>query len=67
MVDTEKLETQDLKEKPNLKISESDEEALKRVCDRMEDMKSGKDRQAQEALWDYIDNTFKAKPSYKWN
>lgn len=67
MVDTEKLETQDLKEKPNLKISESDEEALKRVCDRMEDMKSGKDRQDQEALWNYIDNTFKAKPSYKWN
>ena len=67
MVDTEKLEAQDLKEKPNLKVSESDEEALKRVTDRMEDMKQGKDRQAQESLWDYIDKTFKAKPSYKWN
>jgi len=67
MVNTEKLENQDLKEKINLRISDSDEEALKRVQDRMEDMKQGKDRQEQEALWAYIDKTFKNKPSYKWN
>ena len=65
--DTEKLEKQELNEKPNLKVSESDEEALNRVLDRMADMKNGKDRQDQEALWNYIDKTFKAKPSYKWN
>ena len=67
MVDTEKLENSKLEEKTNLKVSDTDEEALHRVLDRMEEMKQGKDRQDQEALWDYIDKTFKAKPSYKWN
>ena len=67
MVDTEKLENSKLEEKTNLKVSDTDEEALHRVLDRMDEMKQGKDRQDQEALWDYIDKTFKAKPSYKWN
>ena len=67
MVDTEKLENSKLEEKTNLKVSDTDEEALNRVLDRMDEMKQGKDRQDQEALWDYIDKTFKAKPSYKWN
>jgi hypothetical protein len=67
MVDTEKLENSKLEEKTNLKVSDTDEEALHRVLDRMGEMKQGKDRQDQEALWDYVDKTFKAKPSYKWN
>lgn len=67
MVDTEKLENSKLEEKTNLKVSDTDEEALQRVCDRIKEMKQGRDRQDQEALWDYIDKTFKAKPSYKWN
>jgi hypothetical protein len=65
MVSTEKLENSELKEKINLKISESDEEALKRVKDRFDDMSRA--RSEYESLWDYIDKTFKAKPSYKWN
>lgn len=65
MVTTTKLENNDLKEKVNLKVSESDEEALQRVLQRQEEMKNW--RQEQEKLWDYIDKTFKAKPSYKWN
>lgn len=65
MVTTNKLENSKLEEKIHLKVSESDEEALQRVTDRYEDMK--KWRTEQEALRDYIDRTFKAKPSYKWN
>ena len=65
MVITDKLENSTLEEKINLKVSESDEEALERVSKRYEDMKNW--RQEQERLWDYIDKTFKAKPSYKWN
>lgn len=65
MVTTNKLENSKLEEKIHLKVSESDEEALKRVMDRHNDMKKG--RMEQEALRDYIDRTFKAKPSYKWN
>lgn len=65
MVTTNKLENSTLEEKIHLKVSESDEEALQRVKDRYEDMKKG--RTEQEALRDYIDRTFKAKPSYKWN
>ena len=65
MVTTNKLENSKLEEKIHLKVSESDEEALQRVKDRYEDMKRG--RTDQEALRDYIDRTFKAKPSYKWN
>ena len=65
MVITDKLENSKLEEKINLKVSESDEEALQRVMDRYDDMKKG--RMEQEALRDYIDRTFKAKPSYKWN
>ena len=65
MVTTEKLENSKLEEKIHLKVSETDEEALQRVTDRYEDMKRG--RQENERLWDYIDKTFKAKPSYKWN
>ena len=65
MVITQKLENSKLEEKTRMKVSESDEEALKRVKDRHEDMKTG--RMEQEALRDYIDRTFKAKPSYKWN
>ena len=65
MVTTNKLENSKLEEKIHLKVSESDEEALKRVMDRHDDMKRG--RMEQEALRDYIDRTFKAKPSYKWN
>jgi hypothetical protein len=40
MVITDKLENSKLEEKINLKVSESDQEALKRVADRMEDMKN---------------------------
>jgi selenocysteine-specific translation elongation factor len=65
MVITDKLEKSTLEEKIHLKVSESDEQALKRVKDRFDDMKKG--RSEQEALRDYIDKTFKAKPSYKWN
>lgn len=65
MVTTNKLESSTLEEKIHLKVSESDEEALQRVKDRHEDM--SKWRTEQEALRDYIDRTFKAKPSYKWN
>lgn len=65
MVTTDKLEKSTLEEKIHLKVSESDEQALQRVKDRFEDMKKG--RMEQEALRDYIDRTFKAKPSYKWN
>ncbi len=65
MVTTDKLEKSTLEEKVHLKVSESDEEALKRVMDRHQEMKNW--RMEQEALWDYIDRTFKAKPSYKWN
>lgn len=65
MVSTNKLENSKLEEKIHLKISENDEEALQRVTDRYEDMKRW--RNEQEALRDYIDKTFKAKPSYKWN
>lgn len=65
MVTTNKLESSTLEEKIHLKVSESDEEALQRVKDRYEDMKKG--RNEHEALRDYIDRTFKAKPSYKWN
>lgn len=65
MVTTQKLENSDLKEKINLKVSESDSEALQRVVDRQRDMASA--RSDNEKLWDYIDNVFKAKPSYKRN
>lgn len=65
MVTTNKLENSKLEEKIHLKVSESDEQALQRVKDRFDDMKKG--RMEQEALRDYIDRTFKAKPSYKWN
>ena len=65
MVTTAKLENSTLEEKIHLKVSESDEEALQRVKDRFNDMKRG--RMEQESLRDYIDRTFKAKPSYKWN
>ena len=65
MVITDKLENSKLEEKIHLKVSESDEEALQRVLDRHTDMQKG--REEQEALWDYIDKTFRAKPSYKWN
>jgi hypothetical protein len=65
MVTTAKLENSTLEEKIHIKVSESDKEALQRVKDRFEDMKKG--RSEQEALRDYIDRTFKAKPSYKWN
>ena len=65
MVTTDKLEKSTLEEKVHLKVSESDEEALKRVMDRHQEMKNW--RMEQEALRDYIDRTFKAKPSYKWN
>jgi selenocysteine-specific translation elongation factor len=65
MVITDKLEKSTLEEKIHLKVSESDEQALQRVKDRFDDMKKG--RSEQEALRDYIDKTFKAKPSYKWN
>ena len=65
MVTTEKLEKSQLEEKIHLKVSESDEKALQRVKDRFEDMK--KWRQENESLWDYIDKTFKAKPSRKRN
>ena len=65
MVTTEKLENSKLEEKIHLKVSESDEEALQRVTDRYNDMKTG--RSENEQLWDYIDRTFKTKPSYKWN
>lgn len=65
MVITDKLENSDLKEKVNLKVSESDAEALKRVTDRFAEMQ--KWRNENEKLRDYIDKTFKAKPSYKRN
>lgn len=65
MVSTNKLEKSTLEEKIHLKVSDTDEQALQRVMDRYEDMK--KARTPQEAEWDYIDRTFKAKPSYKWN
>lgn len=65
MVTTDKLEKSTLEEKIHLKVSESDEEALQRVRDRFDDMKGG--RTEQEHLRDYIDRTFKAKPSFKWN
>lgn len=65
MVNTDKLENSTLEEKINLKVSESDQEALKRVSDRIEDMKRW--RQEKEKFWDYVDKTFNAKPSYKWN
>lgn len=65
MVTTDKLENSTLEEKIHLKVSDSDEEALQRVNDRYEDMKNA--RSEKEKLWDYIDKTFKTKPSYKWN
>lgn len=65
MVTTEKLEKSNLEEKIHLKVSETDEKALQRVKKRHEDMKTG--RSENEKLRDYIDRTFKAKPSYKWN
>lgn len=65
MVITDKLESSTLEEKIRMKVSESDEEALQKVKDRFDDMKRW--RTENEALWDYIDRTFKAKPSYKWN
>ena len=65
MVSTNKLEKSTLEEKIHLKVSDTDEQALQRVMDRYDDMK--KARTPQEAEWDYIDRTFKAKPSYKWN
>lgn len=65
MVTTAKLEKSTLEEKIHLKVSESDEEALQRVKERFDDMKRG--RMEQESLRDYIDRTFKAKPSFKWN
>ena len=51
MVITDKLEKSTLEEKIHLKVSESDEQALKRVKDRFDDMKKG--RSEQEALRDY--------------
>lgn len=65
MVITDKLEESKLQEKIRLNVSKSDNEALQRVKDRYDDM--SKWRTEQEALRDYIDRTFKAKPSYKWN
>ena len=65
MVITDKLEKSKLEEKIRLEVSKSDSEALQKVKDRYEDM--SKWRTEQEALRDYIDRTFKAKPSYKWN
>jgi len=65
MVITDKLENSKLEEKIHLEVSKSDNEALQKVKDRYEDM--SKWRTDQEALRDYIDRTFKAKPSYKWN
>lgn len=65
MVITDKLENSKLEEKIRLDVSKSDNEALQRVKDRYEDM--SKWRTEQEALRDYIDRTFKAKPSYKRN
>ena len=65
MVITDKLENSDLKEKINLKVSVSDAEALQRVTDRFEEMQ--KWRNENEKLRDYIDKTFKSKPSYKRN
>ena len=65
MVITDKLEESKLQEKIRLEVSKSDSEALQKVKDRYDDM--SKWRTEQEALRDYIDKTFKAKPSYKWN
>lgn len=65
MVSTNKLEKSTLEEKIHLRVSDTDEQALQRVMERYNDMK--KARTPQEAEWDYIDRTFKAKPSYKWN
>lgn len=65
MVITDKLENSKLEEKIRLEVSKSDSEALQRVKDRYDDM--SKWRTEQEALRDYIDRTFKAKPSYKRN
>lgn len=65
MVITDKLENSKLEGKIRLEVSKSDSEALQKVKDRYEDM--SKWRTEQEALRDYIDRTFKAKPSYKWN
>lgn len=65
MVSTNKLEKSKLEEKVHFKMSESDQEALQKVTERHEEM--SKWRTEQEALRDYIDRTFKAKPSYKWN
>lgn len=65
MVITDKLEESKLQEKIRLEVSKSDSEALQKVKDRYDDM--SKWRTDQEALRDYIDRTFKAKPSYKWN
>ena len=65
MVITDKLENSKLEEKIRLEVSKSDSEALQKVKDRYDDM--SKWRTEQEALRDYIDRTFKAKPSYKWN
>ena len=65
MVITDKLENSKLEEKIRLEVSKSDSEALQKVKDRYDDM--SKWRTEQEALRDYIDKTFKAKPSYKWN
>lgn len=65
MVTTDKLEKSKLEEKIHLKVSVSDEQALEKVKKRQQDMKNG--RSENEKLRDYIDNTFKAKPSYKWN
>lgn len=65
MVTTEKLENSKLEEKIRLKISDTDEKALEKVKKRYEDMKTW--RSENEKLRDYIDSTFKAKPSYKWN
>lgn len=65
MVITDKLENRNLEEKVNLKVSVSDAEALQRVSERFEEMQ--KWRNENEKLRDYIDKTFKAKPSYKRN
>lgn len=65
MVTTQKLENSTLEEKINLKVSESDAEALQRVANRHKEMKTA--RSENEKLRDYIDKTFKSKPSFKRN
>lgn len=68
MVNTEKLEKQDLKEKytkTSRDVSLSDKDALDKVCQRHDEMQ--RKRSENESLWDYIDATFKAKPKFKVN